>query len=80
MNSLPDELNSLLDKQFLFMIRITEFNIKGYSPIFKVVKMSDEQKLIDVFLGLRQDTQVGFISNFYICDKFMIIFLNTLYN
>ncbi|XP_056691758.1 uncharacterized protein [Spinacia oleracea] len=48
-DSFPKDLDELLERKYLFKIRITDYNLKQNCPIFTVTKISDNENLIKSF-------------------------------
>ncbi|XP_056691757.1 uncharacterized protein [Spinacia oleracea] len=48
-DSFPKYLDELLERTYLFKIRITDYNLKQNCPIFTVTKISDDENLIKSF-------------------------------
>ena len=46
MDLIPKDLNELLERKGLFKIKVYEYNIRQYCPLFTVMKMSEDKNLI----------------------------------
>ncbi|MQL71084.1 hypothetical protein Taro_003413 [Colocasia esculenta] len=49
--SFPEELDNFLQKKFIFKIQITEFNLQQKWPIYTVVRVTDDNSLIEEYLS-----------------------------
>ncbi|KAL2905802.1 Threonine synthase, partial [Bienertia sinuspersici] len=50
-DSIPDELNKIVDKKYLFKIKISEYNLQQRWPVYTVTKMTAYERLIKLFIG-----------------------------
>lgn len=57
-DSFPRELNALLERKFLFKVKISNYNLTQNWPVFTVVKMSDSKQLIKAFQEASPTVQV----------------------
>lgn len=47
--SIPKDLNALLERKFLFKIRVTDYNLKQKFSTYTVMKISDDENLMKNF-------------------------------
>ena len=64
MESFPNDFNYLLDKIFLFKIKVTEFNLKQDYSAYTVVKLTEDQDILMKFKMLHEDSQVYLLNLF----------------
>ncbi|KAL2921030.1 Replication protein A 70 kDa DNA-binding subunit E [Bienertia sinuspersici] len=50
-DSIPDESNKMLDKKYLFKIKISEYNLQQRWLVYTVTKMTADERLIKLFIG-----------------------------
>ncbi|MQL79410.1 hypothetical protein Taro_011835, partial [Colocasia esculenta] len=49
--SFPEELDNFLHKRFIFKIQISEFNLQQKWPIYTVIRVTDDDSLIEEYLS-----------------------------
>ncbi|XP_056685552.1 replication protein A 70 kDa DNA-binding subunit C-like [Spinacia oleracea] len=57
-DSVPKDLKELLDRKFLFKVKVTDYNLKQSCPLFTVTKMSDDVDLIKTFQDVEGPKEV----------------------
>ncbi|XP_021860653.2 replication protein A 70 kDa DNA-binding subunit C-like [Spinacia oleracea] len=57
-DSVPKDLKELLDRKFLFKVKVTDYNLKQSCPLFTVTKMSDDVDLIKTFQDVEDPNEV----------------------
>ncbi|KAL2927336.1 Replication protein A 70 kDa DNA-binding subunit B [Bienertia sinuspersici] len=80
-DSIPDELNKIVDKKYLFKIKISEYNLQQRWPVYTVTKMTADERLIKLFIGAtnvsNDQEEVGESSKFgefslFTKEKYMV--------
>ncbi|KAL2926569.1 Replication protein A 70 kDa DNA-binding subunit B [Bienertia sinuspersici] len=80
-DSIPDELNKIMDKKYLFKIKISEYNLQQRWPVYTVTKMTADERLIKLFIGAtnvsNDQEEVGESSKFgefslFTKEKYMV--------
>ncbi|MQL77931.1 hypothetical protein Taro_010329 [Colocasia esculenta] len=55
--SFPEELDIFLNKRFIFKIQISEFNLQQKWPIYTVIRVTDDDSLIEEYLSSSIDEE-----------------------
>lgn len=81
-SSFPDELDVLLDRNFLFRFHISNYNIDKNWDHFTVLRISDDEELIKSFLEVNNDVEVNtyLFFLFFFCHMIIHTFINSLYH